>query len=152
MGPVDLAITRKPIQQHEVSQVPNSDMLRIAQTPPTSHSRTATQLFRQHPPGNAPLRSTNRIPVRQARSDTRGRPPCGFGIEAGRSGRIKLHRASGTSAAAITIPPRREGQTLGLYKGRCCYRHLGSHVDRLERPPTFRSHSEMSGGYLSDQR
>jgi hypothetical protein len=67
-----------------------------------------------------PLRSTNRIPVRQARSDTRGRPPCGFGIEAGRSGRIKLHRASGTSAAAITIPPSREGQTLGLYKGKFC--------------------------------
>jgi hypothetical protein len=30
MGPVDLAITRKPIQQHEVSQVPNSITLPIA--------------------------------------------------------------------------------------------------------------------------
>ena len=30
MGPVDLAITRKRIQQHEVSQVPNSGMLPIA--------------------------------------------------------------------------------------------------------------------------
>jgi len=33
---------------------------------------------------------------------------------------------SGTSAAAITIPPSREGQTLGLYRGRFCYRHLGA--------------------------
>jgi len=57
-----------------------------------------------------PLRSTNRIPVRQARSDTRGRPPCGFGAEAGRSGPIKLHRASETSSAAITIPPSREAR------------------------------------------
>jgi hypothetical protein len=39
------------------------------------------------------------------KSDTRGRQPCGFGIEVGRSGRIKLHSVSGTSTAAITIPP-----------------------------------------------
>jgi len=71
-----------------------------------------------------PLRSTNRIPVRQTRSDTRGRPRCGFGTEAGRSGPIKLHSASGTSAAAITIPPSRESQTLELYNQRFCYRHL----------------------------
>jgi hypothetical protein len=54
-----------------------------------------------------PLRSTKRIPVRQARSDTRGRPPCGFSMQAGRSGRIKLHSAYETSSAAIKIPPSR---------------------------------------------
>jgi hypothetical protein len=64
----------------------------------------------------------------EATGGTRGRPPCGFGIEAERSGRIKLHSASGTSAAAMTIPPSREGQTLGLYRGRFCYRHLGNPV------------------------
>jgi hypothetical protein len=60
-------------------------------------------------PQGMPLRSTNRIPVRQARSDTRGRPPCGFGIEAGRSGRIKLHSASGTSAAAMRKSSEQRG-------------------------------------------
>src|SRR6266566_5220529 len=100
-----------------------------------------------------PLRSTNRIPVRQARSDTRGRPPCGFGIEAGRSGRIKLHSASGTSAAAITIPPSREGQTLGLYRGRFCYRHLiwidSAPVDGLVRFFQFFQELVVVAPYIS---
>jgi hypothetical protein len=51
-----------------------------------------------------PLRSTNRMPVRQARSFTRGRPLCGSGSEGGRSGSIKPHNASGTSVAAMEVP------------------------------------------------
>jgi hypothetical protein len=113
------------------SQFSNTKCVR-SQIPACCQSRKRRQQVIPEPQSNCfgsirqgmPLRSTNRIPVRQARSDTRGRPPCGFGIEDGRSGRIKLHSASGTSAAAITIPPSRESQTLGLYKGRFCYRHL----------------------------
>ena len=44
-------------------------------------------------------------------------------LKPGRSGRIKLHSAWRISSAAITISPIKEGQTLGLYKGRFCYRH-----------------------------
>jgi hypothetical protein len=49
-----------------------------------------------------PLRKTNRIPVRQARSGTRGRPPFGRGGGTGKSGSIRFHNASGSSTAAIT--------------------------------------------------
>jgi len=45
---------------------------------------------------------TNRIPVRQARSGTRGRPPFGRGGGTGKSGSIRFHNASGSSTAAIT--------------------------------------------------
>ena len=48
-----------------------------------------------------PLRNTKRIPVRQARSGTRGRPPFSCGDEAGRSGSMRSHSASGNSTAAI---------------------------------------------------
>src|SRR5262245_4236877 len=64
-------------------------------------------ISRRHDAQASVIKVLWRIPVRQARSDTRGRPPCCFGAEAGRSGPIKLHRASETSSAAITIPPSR---------------------------------------------
>src|SRR4030095_7927695 len=73
-------------------------------------------------------------------------PPCGFGIAAGRSGRIKLHSASGTSAAAITIPPSREGQTLGLYKGRFCYRFLGIQYNPVQANASRSKNLKSSGG------
>jgi hypothetical protein len=47
-----------------------------------------------------PLRRTKTMPVRHARSDTRGRPPFGRGGELGRSGSTRSHNASGSSAAA----------------------------------------------------
>src|ERR1700730_15775817 len=50
----------------------------------------------------------NRILVRQVLSHTRCRPPCGFAIEAERSGRINLYSPSGTSSVTITIPPSGE--------------------------------------------
>ena len=90
------------------SQFSNTKCVR-SQIPACCQSRKRRQQVMPEPQPNCfgsirqgmPLRSTNRIPVRQARSDTRGRPPYGFGIEAGRSGRIKLHSASGTSAAFL---------------------------------------------------
>jgi len=44
-----------------------------------------------------PLRSTKRMPVKAARSGTRGRPPFGFGISGGNSGAMWLHSSSSTS-------------------------------------------------------
>jgi hypothetical protein len=43
-----------------------------------------------------PERSTNRMPVSEARSGTRGRPPLGFGGSGGSSGSITAQRASET--------------------------------------------------------
>jgi hypothetical protein len=48
-----------------------------------------------------PLRNTKRMPVRQARSEMRGRPPFGRGGGTGKSGSIRSHNASGNSTAAI---------------------------------------------------
>jgi hypothetical protein len=48
-----------------------------------------------------PLRSTKTMPARQVRSVSRGRPPCGMGDGIGRSGSIKLHNSSGTSAPGM---------------------------------------------------
>ena len=41
-----------------------------------------------------PLRRTNRMPVRAARSDTRGRPPFGFGFSGGNKGATCFHNSS----------------------------------------------------------
>jgi hypothetical protein len=49
-----------------------------------------------------PLRRTNRMPLRQARSGKRGRPPCGLGFGDGKRGSITSHKPLGTSAAVIT--------------------------------------------------
>jgi hypothetical protein len=48
-----------------------------------------------------PLFRTKMIPVKQARSGTRGRPPFGFGGSGGSSGSMISHNSSGTSGAAI---------------------------------------------------
>ena len=44
------------------------------------------------------------IPVSAARSDTRGRPPFGFGGSGGISGAIRAHNASGNSSFAMATP------------------------------------------------
>ena len=49
-----------------------------------------------------PLRRTNRMPVRQARSETRGRRPLGRGGRTGISGSQRSHSASGSRTEAIT--------------------------------------------------
>jgi hypothetical protein len=51
-----------------------------------------------------PLRRTNRMPVRAARSDTRGRPPFGFGFSGGNKGATCSHSLS--SSMGRILRPR----------------------------------------------
>lgn len=92
---------RAPAQKREVHQIPAAFMLPIAQVSPTCHPRSAPQFLRQHLPRNPAAHSTKRMPVRQARSGTRGRPPFGRSGEAGRSGSMSTHSASGNSTAVM---------------------------------------------------
>jgi hypothetical protein len=48
-----------------------------------------------------PVLSTNRMPVRQARSDTRGLPPKGLGHSCGSSGAIRSQSSSGSKGFAM---------------------------------------------------
>ena len=48
-----------------------------------------------------PLRRTKTMPVRHARSETRGRPPCGLRGRIGNKGSTRSHNRSGSNAAAI---------------------------------------------------
>ena len=48
-----------------------------------------------------PVLSTNRIPLRQARSGRRGRPPLGLGGSGGKCGLIRSHNSSDTSGLAM---------------------------------------------------
>lgn len=48
-----------------------------------------------------PLRRTKTMPVRHARSETRGRPPCGRRARIGKKGSTRFHNRSGSNAAAI---------------------------------------------------
>ncbi len=43
------------------------------------------------------------MPLRQARSGTRGRPPFRLGFAGDKRGSIKSHKPSGTNAAALTV-------------------------------------------------
>ena len=59
-----------------------------------------------------PLRRTKTMPVRHARSETRGRPPFGRGSGIGKNGWTRSHNASGSSAAAhipFTLRRRQSG-------------------------------------------
>jgi hypothetical protein len=49
------------------------------------------------------LRRTNKMPVRQARSEIRGRPPFGRRGAVGKNGSTRSHNGSGSSAAAIPV-------------------------------------------------
>jgi hypothetical protein len=76
------------------------------QTPAACHSPSRRQQVLPQQPSSVgtschwmPVRSTNKIPARAARSGARGRPPFGFGISGGSSGSIIVHRSSGTSRA-----------------------------------------------------
>src|SRR5438132_9355764 len=57
------------------------------------------------------------MPARQTRSVRRGRPPCGLGKGIGRSGSIKPHKVSGTSAAAMSRVPQRAIKCRRCYHG-----------------------------------
>jgi hypothetical protein len=64
-----------------------------------------------------PLRSTNKIPLKAARSDTRGRPPRGFAGSRGSSGRTTAHNSSDTCTC---IPHLRQQNPLGDYPRGFC--------------------------------
>jgi hypothetical protein len=51
--PINLVVTREPIEQREVHQVPSACGLPVAQAPPARHSRPAAQFARQHLPRDA---------------------------------------------------------------------------------------------------
>ena len=90
--PVDLTITRKPVQQCGMDEIPNSILLPVAQPPPAGHAGAATQSFFGSIPQGIPLRSTKIMPARQAQSVRRGRPRRGLGKGIGRIGSIKPHQ------------------------------------------------------------
>lgn len=102
--PIDVTAAREPVQEREVHQTPDAFLLPIAQASPTGHPDPQPSSF-----GNIchgiPLRRTKRMPVRQARSEMRGRPPFGRGGRTGRSGSMRSHSASGSRTAAITGGP-----------------------------------------------
>src|SRR5579872_4020531 len=83
------------------------------QTPASVQSRILRQQVTPEPQpiskGNMrhwmPVRRTNRIPVRAARSGTRGRPPSGFGGSGGSNGSTRSHSASDTRGFAMGPPP-----------------------------------------------
>jgi hypothetical protein len=50
-----------------------------------------------------PLRRTQTMPVRHARSETSGRPPCGRRGGIAKKGSTRSHNGSGSSAAAIPV-------------------------------------------------
>lgn len=79
-------------------------------TPASCQSRNRRQQVMPEPPPisrgsishGIPERNTNRMPVRAARDDTRGRPPLGFGRSGGNNGSTINHRESGSNGEAIT--------------------------------------------------
>src|SRR5207249_11506032 len=95
-------LARKPVQQRKVNQLPDARLLPISQAPPTSNTRTTAQLLRQHLPRNSTTKN-KQIPLKQARSGRRGRPPCGLGLVNGKRGSITCHKPLGTSAPVITV-------------------------------------------------
>jgi len=80
-----------------------------AQTPASCQSRRRRQQVIPEPPPSSwgsisqgmPLFSTKMMPVKAARSGTRGRPPLGLGGSGGSSGATTAHRSSLTRGLAI---------------------------------------------------
>src|SRR5829696_800346 len=81
-----------------------------SQTPASCHSRNRRQHVTPEPQpiswGNIsqgmPLFSTKMMPLRAARSSTRGLPPCGLGDSGGSSSSITSHSSSLTNSLAIS--------------------------------------------------
>jgi hypothetical protein len=99
--PINLILSSEPIQQHEVNEIPLARSLPIAQPAPTRHPRTALEFLREHLPRAAA--EENKMPVRHARSEMRGRPPFGRRGVVGKNGSTGSHNGSGSSAAAIPV-------------------------------------------------
>jgi len=64
-----------------------------------------------------PVLRTNRMPVRQARSVTLGRPPLGLGGSGGMCGSIRCHSSSVSSGLAIVMSSMISGYS---FRTRCC--------------------------------
>lgn len=82
-------------------QIP-SDVQRASrrqQVQPLPHPSSTGRSFQ-----GMPVFSTNRIPVRHFRSETRGRPPSGLGSRFGSSGAIAAQSSSVTNSAGMSTP------------------------------------------------
>jgi hypothetical protein len=83
-------------------------------TPAACQSRSRRQQVMPQPqPSSAgrysqgmPVLSTNRMPIRHARSETRGRPPLSLGGSGGKSGSTMAHSSSGTNVFMTALPAR----------------------------------------------
>jgi hypothetical protein len=81
----------------------------FSQTPASCQSRSRRQQVMPQPQPisggrysqGQPLLRMKRIPVRHARSETRGRPPFGFGGSGGNKGRIRSHNSSDNNRLAM---------------------------------------------------
>ena len=51
--PIDPVVTREPIQEREVDQIPHARLLPIAQAPPARHPRPAAEFLWEHLPGDS---------------------------------------------------------------------------------------------------
>ena len=97
----------------------SSSRCNVSQTPASCHSRRRRQQVTPEPQPSSggrssqpiPVRSTNSIPLRAARSGTRGRPPRGFDVGGGRIFSITGQRPSGIRTEGIpsyeSVIPRR---------------------------------------------
>ena len=102
LGPVNAAVSREPIECREVDEIPHTRQLPVAQATPARHPRPAPEFLREHLPGNA-LRRTKIMPVRHARSETRGRPPRDRRDGVGKNGSTRSHNGSGSSGADMLL-------------------------------------------------
>src|SRR5579875_1668097 len=90
----------------------NSAWCKASQTPATCQSRKRRQQVMPLPQcisagsdsQGMPVLRTKRIPVKQARSGSRGRPPVGFGGSGGSNGSIVSHNVSLTNGFAMATP------------------------------------------------
>jgi hypothetical protein len=110
--PIDLLISSQPVEQREVHQIADAGLLPFAQ-PPARHPRSAPESCGSICHGMPPRR-TKAMPVRHARSGTRGRPPFGRGGELGRSRSTRSHNASWKQRGGHTRPryPHRQVDAL----------------------------------------
>jgi hypothetical protein len=98
--PVDAIGLGQLFEQHLVRATPDACFVPVPQPPPARHPAPTAHLSRQVLPGNTGLQH-EQDPVSAARSDTRGRPPFGFGASGGMSGAIRNRNASGNSSTFV---------------------------------------------------
>ena len=119
MAEVDQSIpSAKPNSSSRVCQI-------FCQTPAACQSRKRRQhvmplpqpISRGRYSQGVPVLRTNRMPVRQARSGTRGRPPLGLGGSGGMWGLIRCHSSSVSSGLAMILSSTTSGHS---FLTRCC--------------------------------